>query len=297
MRVVDWGWALLVVLVWGVNFVVIHVGLVDVPPLLLGALRFLLVALPAVFFVPRPLIPLRWLLAYGLTISFGQFALLFSAMRVGMPAGVASLVLQSQMIFTLLFGAVLLGERWQRHQPAALGLAGIGLLVLATQQQAGGMTLLGFVLTLGAAACWGLGNIVTRRISQSGPVDLLGLVVWGALVPPLPFLAASLWLEGPSRVVGSLQHLSTSSVLAIGYLALIATIVGYVIWGRLLQRYPVAEVAPLTLLVPVVGLLAARVLLDERLQGVQWCGIALVLAGLLVNLFWPRWRLWVHRNG
>lgn len=297
MRVVDWGWALLVVLVWGVNFVVIHVGLVDVPPLLLGALRFLLVALPAVFFVPRPRIPLRWLLAYGLTISFGQFALLFSAMRVGMPAGVASLVLQSQMIFTLLFGAVLLGERWQRHQPAALGLAGIGLLVLATQQQAGGMTLLGFVLTLGAAACWGLGNIVTRRISQSGPVDLLGLVVWGALVPPLPFLAASLWLEGPSRVVDSLQHISASSVLAIGYLALIATIVGYVIWGRLLQRYPVAEVAPLTLLVPVVGLLAARVLLDERLLGVQWCGIALVLAGLLVNLFWPRWRLWVHRHG
>ncbi len=297
MRVVDWGWALLVVLVWGVNFVVIHVGLVDIPPLLLGTLRFLLVALPAVFFVPRPRIPLRWLLAYGLTISFGQFALLFSAMRVGMPAGVASLVLQSQMIFTLLFGAVLLGERWQRHQPAALGLAGIGLLVLATQQQAGGMTLLGFVLTLGAAACWGLGNIVTRRISQSGPVDLLGLVVWGALVPPLPFLAASLWLEGPSRVVDSLQHISASSVLAIGYLALIATIVGYVIWGRLLQRYPVAEVAPLTLLVPVVGLLAARVLLDERLLGVQWCGIALVLAGLLVNLFWPRWRLWVHRHG
>ena len=297
MRVVDWGWALLVVLVWGVNFVVIHVGLVDVPPLLLGALRFLLVALPAVFFVPRPRIPLRWLLAYGLTISFGQFALLFSAMRVGKPAGVASLVLQSQMIFTLLFGAVLLGERWQRHQPAALGLAGIGLLVLATQQQVGGMTLLGFVLTLGAAACWGLGNIVTRRISQSGPVDLLGLVVWGALVPPLPFLAASLWLEGPSRVVDSLQHISASSVLAIGYLALIATIVGYVIWGRLLQRYPVAEVAPLTLLVPVVGLLAARVLLDERLLGVQWCGIALVLAGLLVNLFWPRWRLWVHRHG
>lgn len=297
MRVVDWGWALLVVLVWGVNFVVIHVGLVGVPPLLLGALRFLLVALPAVFFVPRPRIPLRWLLAYGLTISFGQFALLFSAMRVGMPAGVASLVLQSQMIFTLLFGALLLGERWQRHQPAALGLAGIGLLVLATQQQAGGMTLLGFVLTLGAAACWGLGNIVTRRISQSGPVDLLGLVVWGALVPPLPFLAASLWLEGPGQVVDSLQHISTSSVLAIGYLALIATIVGYVIWGRLLQRYPVAEVAPLTLLVPVVGLLAARVLLDERLLAVQWCGIALVLAGLLVNLFWPRWRLWVHRHG
>ena len=297
MRLTDWGWALLVVLIWGVNFVVIHVGLVGVPPLLLGALRFLLVALPAVFLVPRPRIPFRWLLAYGLTISFGQFALLFSAMQVGMPAGVASLVLQAQMIFTLLFGALLLGERWQRHQPAALGLATLGLLVLASQQQAGGMSLAGFLLTLGAAASWGLGNIVTRRISQLGQVNLLGLVVWGALVPPLPFLAAAYWLEGPTEMVNALSHLSWLSLLAILYLALMATIVGYGLWGRLLQRYPVAQVAPLTLLVPVVGLLAARLLLDERLQGGQWVGIGLVLAGLLVNLFWPRWRLWLRRHG
>ena len=297
MRLTDWGWALLVVLIWGVNFVVIHVGLVGVPPLLLGALRFLLVALPAVFLVPRPRIPFRWLLAYGLTISFGQFALLFSAMQVGMPAGVASLVLQAQMIFTLLFGALLLGERWQRHQPAALGLATLGLLVLASQQQAGGMSLAGFLLTLGAAASWGLGNIVTRRISQLGQVNLLGLVVWGALVPPLPFLAASYWLEGPTEMVNALSHLSWLSLLAILYLALMATIVGYGLWGRLLQRYPVAQVAPLTLLVPVVGLLAARLLLDERLQGGQWVGIGLVLSGLLVNLFWPRWRLWLRRHG
>lgn len=297
MRLTDWGWALLVVLIWGVNFVVIHVGLGGVPPLLLGALRFLLVALPAVFLVPRPRIPFRWLLAYGLTISFGQFALLFSAMQVGMPAGVASLVLQAQMIFTLLFGALLLGERWLRHQPAALGLATLGLLVLASQQQAGGMSLAGFLLTLGAAASWGLGNIVTRRISQLGQVNLLGLVVWGALVPPLPFLAAAYWLEGPAEMVNALNHLSWLSLLAILYLALMATIVGYGLWGRLLQRYPVAQVAPLTLLVPVVGLLAARLLLDERLQGGQWVGIGLVLAGLLVNLFWPRWRLWLRRHG
>ena len=290
MRLMDWGWALLVVLVWGVNFVVIHVGLVGVPPLLLGALRFLLVALPAVFFVPRPRIPLRWLLAYGLTISFGQFAFLFTAMHVGMPAGIASLVLQSQVIFTLCFGALLLRERWQRRQPLALGIACLGLIVLASQQQSGGMTLAGFALTLAAASCWGLGNIVTRRISQQGPVDLLSLVVWGALVPPLPFLVCSAWIEGPQSMVTALRDLSWIGGLAIIYLALVATIVGYVIWGKLLQRYPVAEVAPLTLLVPVVGLLAARLLLDEQVQRMQWFGIALVLLGLLVNLFWPRWR-------
>ena len=159
------------------------------------------------------------------------------------------------------------------------------------------MSLAGFLLTLGAAASWGLGNIVTRRISQLGQVNLLGLVVWGALVPPLPFLAASYWLEGPAEMVNALNHLSWLSLLAILYLALMATIVGYGLWGRLMQRYPVAQVAPLTLLVPVVGLLAARLLLDERLQGGQWVGIGLVLAGLLVNLFWPRWRLWLRRHG
>ena len=152
------------------------------------------------------------------------------------------------------------------------------------------MTLAGFALTLAAASCWGLGNIVTRRISQQGPVDLLSLVVWGALVPPLPFLVCSAWIEGPQSMVTALRDLSWIGGLAIIYLALVATIVGYVIWGKLLQRYPVAEVAPLTLLVPVVGLLAARLLLDEQVQRMQWFGIALVLLGLLVNLFWPRWR-------
>lgn len=289
--------ALLVVVIWGVNFVVIHIGLIGVPPLLLGALRFLLVALPAIFWVPRPAIALRWLLAYGLTIGFGQFALLFSAMHLGMPAGLASLVLQSQMIFTLLFSALFLGERWQRHQPLALGVAAVGLLVLATQQQGDGISMAGFVLTLGAAASWGAGNVVTRQIGKLGSVDLLGLVVWSALVPPLPFLLFSCWLDGGDRVWFSLTHLGWQSLLAILYLAVMATLVGYVLWGKLLQRYPVAQVAPLTLFVPLVGLLTAALALGERLSMGQWSGIALVLTGLLINLCWPRLALYWRRHG
>ena len=126
----DWGFASLIIFAWGFNFVVIHWGLNGIPPLLLGALRFSLVALPAIFFVPRPNVPLRWLLAYGLTISFGQFAFLFTAMKIGMPAGVASLVLQSQVLFTLLFGAVWLKEKWKSHQPFTLGISVIGLILL-----------------------------------------------------------------------------------------------------------------------------------------------------------------------
>lgn len=289
--------AALVVLIWGVNFVVIHVGLLGVPPLLLGALRFTLVALPALFLVPRPAIPLGWLMAYGLTIGFGQFALLFSAMHLGMPAGLASLVLQSQMIFTLCFAALFCGERWQRHQPLALTIAAVGLLVLAINQQAGGMTMTGFVLTLGAAASWGAGNVVTRALGRFGRVDLTGLVVWSALVPPLPFLLLSLWLDGGDRVWHALSHMGWQSAGAVLYLAGMATLVGYVLWGKLLQRYPVPVVAPLTLFVPLIGLLTAAWLLDERLSPGQWAGAGLVFAGLMLNLFWPRLQQYGRRHG
>ena len=289
MSLKDWGFALLIVFAWGFNFVVIHWGLDGLSPLLLGALRFSLVAFPARLFVPRPKIAWRWLLAYGLTISFGQFAFLFTAMKVGMPAGIASLVLQSQVLFTLLFAAVLLREHWLAHQPFTLGVSALGLILLATQQGQSGMTLAGFLLTICAAACWGLGNIINRHISHQASLNLLSLVVWSALIPPLPFFIASYWLEGPTVMVNSLLHLQWHSILAVVYLALIATLYGYVAWGRLLRTYPVAQVAPLTLLVPLVGLLCARLFLNEQLTHWQWIGILLVLSGLLLNIFWPRW--------
>ncbi len=281
----DQGLALLVILAWGINFVVIKWGLDELPPMLLGALRFALVALPAVFFIRPPALPLRWLLAYGVTISFGQFALLFSAMHLGMPAGLASLVLQAQALFTLIFAVFFLGERWQPQQLLALCIAAGGLMLLATRSPAESMTLIGFVLTLAAAACWGLGNIINRRIGQLGSVDLLGLVVWSALIPPLPFLLLSWWLEGPELILSSLSALSLKSVLAVIYLALIATIFGYSRWAYLLRHYPASEVAPLTLLVPVVGLVASWLLLGETIDLLQGLGIVLVMIGLLVNVF------------
>jgi O-acetylserine/cysteine efflux transporter len=287
MSLKDWGFALLIVFAWGFNFVVIHWGLDGLSPLLLGALRFTLVAFPAILFVPRPKIAWRWLLAYGLMISFGQFAFLFTAMKIGMPAGIASLVLQSQVLFTLLFAAFFLREHWQPHQPATLAVCAAGLILLAAQQGHGGMTLSGFLLTLCAAACWGIGNIINRHISRQASLNLLSLVVWSALIPPLPFFLASCWLEGPDLIVASLVHIQLHSVLVVIYLAFIATLYGYVAWGRLLRSYPVSQVAPLTLLVPVVGLFCARLFLGEQLTTGQWGGIALVLLGLLLNIFWP----------
>ncbi len=276
--------ALVVIAVWGLNFVVIKIGLQGVPPLLLGALRFLLVLFPAIFFIPRPRLPWRWLLAYGMTISLGQFAFLFYAMSAGMPAGLASLVLQAQAFFTLLFAVPLLGERVRAGQLLGLLVATAGLTLIGLRSGTG-MTLAGFALTLCAASMWALGNIVTRRI---GKVDILGLVVWGALVPPLPFLALSLWLEGPATLERAMLGLDLQSLLAIVYLAFAATMLGYGLWGRLLSRYPASQVAPFSLLVPVVGLSASALLLGEHLDIQQGAGVGLVLAGLLVNLYGAR---------
>lgn len=272
--------ALLVIIVWGLNFVMIKVGLHDMPPMLLGALRFILVAFPAVLFIKRPQIPLRWLLAYGLSISLGQFAFLFSAMALGMPAGLASLVLQAQAFFTLFFAVLLLGERLRLANLFGLLVAAAGLLLIGLQ---GGqsMTLLGFVLTLCAAAMWALGNIVTRKL---GKVNLVGLVVWGGLIPPLPFLGLSWLLEGPALMASALRGINLDSILVLLYLAFGATLLGYGLWGRLLLRYPASQVAPFSLLVPVVGLSSAALLLDEQLSRLQLLGALLVMLGLLLNI-------------
>jgi len=272
--------ALVVIIVWGMNFVVIKVGLDDIPPMLLGALRFLLAAFPAILFIKRPQLPLRWLLAYGATISLGQFAFLFSAMNVGMPAGLASLVLQSQAFFTLFFAALFLGERLRATNFIGLLIAAGGLLLIGMQGDRS-MTLAGFVLTICAASMWALGNIVTRKV---GKVNLVGLVVWGSLIPPIPFFALSWMMEGPQVIESALRGIGWSSVLVLLYLAFGATILGYSLWSRLLSRYPANTVAPFSLLVPVVGLTSAALLLDEHLGVMQAIGALLVMLGLMINV-------------
>ncbi len=284
--------ALLVVVVWGLNFVVIKVGLHNMPPLMLAGLRFLLVAFPALFFVARPKIPFRLLLGYGLTISFGQFAFLFCAINSGMPAGLASLVLQAQAFFTIILGALVFGERLQGKQLVGIALAVVGVLVLAEASLNGQhVALLGFLLTLAAAFCWASGNIFNKKIMQleTRPA-VMSLVVWSALIPIVPFMVASYLLDGPTVMLHSLVTLDLTTILSLIYLAFVATIVGYGIWGALLGRYETWRVAPLSLLVPVVGIASAALLLDEKLGALQLVGALLVMAGLYINVFGLRLR-------
>lgn len=284
--------AMLVVVVWGLNFVVIKVGLHNMPPLMLAGLRFLLVAFPTLFFVARPKIPLKLLLGYGLTISFGQFAFLFCAIKFGMPAGLASLVLQAQAFFTIILGAFVFGERLQGKQLAGITLAVFGVLVLIEASLNGQhVALLGFMLTLAAGLSWACGNIFNKLIMQHETrPQVMSLVVWSALIPIVPFMAASFILDGADAMLNSLVEIDLTTILSLIYLAFVATIVGYGIWGSLLGRYETWRVAPLSLLVPVVGLASAALLLDEKLSALQLLGAALIMAGLYINVFGLRFR-------
>ncbi|CAM2904763.1 EamA family transporter [Vibrio mytili] len=283
--------ALTIVLVWGVNFVVIKVGLEGVPPLLLAGLRFALVAFPALLFVPRPKLPFKWLLAYGLTISFGQFALLFWALNVGLAAGLASLLLQAQAFITLGFGILLLKEKIHRHNMMAIIIAGSGVYLLAAAQSGGVVSLTGFtlVLILGAASCWALGNITNKVIMKKYTVPTMSLIVWSAIVPTVAFSVTSLLIEGPDVIQRSLLHIQWHNLFSIVYLSLFATIIGYGGWSYLLSRYATALVAPLSLLVPVFGLLSAWILLDETLGLQQVAGVIVIGLGLVINVFGQRW--------
>lgn len=281
--------ALCVVVVWGLNFVVIKLGVDHMPPFLLAGLRFVLVAFPAIFFVKRPQVPLRWLIAYGMTISFGQFAFLFFAIKLGMPVGLASVMLQAQVFFTILFGVLLLAEKLCWHHLCGMFVTVLGMVILATAGMQGelnsSITLTPLMFILAAALSWGLGNISNKIIMRDYQTPVMSLVVWSALVPILPFLACSWLFDGAAVMTASLANITLPTVLALCYLAYIATFVGYGIWGKLLSRYETWRVTPLSLLVPVVGIFSGALLLGERLSPQQILGALVIIVGLLVNVF------------
>lgn len=262
--------------VWGVNFVVIDVGLGSFPPLFFAGLRFTLVVFPAVFFLRRPPVPGRWIVGVGVFMSAGQFGLLFVSMHEGMTAGLASLVLQLQAIFTILLAVAFLGERPHRRQLAGAGVAVAGIAVIAAGR-AHGVPLGAFLLCIGAAASWGIGNLCNRRAQAP---DAIGLLVWSSLVPPLPLFALSLLLEGPHRIGTALGSLHASGILAVLYVVVVSTFFGFGSWTWLMRRHPASRVAPFTLLVPPVGLAAAWIARGERPHPAELAGAVIVLAGL-----------------
>ena len=277
--------ALAVMVVWGTNFVVIRGGQQHLPPLLFATLRFTLVVLPAIFFLRRPAVSWRLMAAYGLFIGAGQFGLLFIAMKSSITPGLASLVIQSQVFFTIGLAMAFERERIRLFQIAALILAFTGLGLILAHAGANSATPLGLVLTLGAAASWAVGNTISKAI---GKVDMLAFVVWSALFAIPPLLVFSLIFDGWPAIRAGMIHATPATWAAVAWQSVGNSMFGYAVWGWLLARYPAATVSPLALLVPVFGMAASAWWLAEPLPGWKLAAAALIMAGLALNLIWPR---------
>jgi len=277
--------ALAVVAVWGSNFVVIKLALGQMPPLLFATLRFAVVVLPMVFFLKRPAVPWRNLAGYGLLIGVGQFGLLFVAMNGHISPGLASLVIQVQVFFTIGLAMVLAGEGLQRVQwfALALGASGLGVIVVHTD---GSTTLLGLGLILLAALSWAGGNLVSRA---AGRINMVAYVVWSSLFAVPPLFVLSLWVEGWDALAAGVQGAGLGAWAAVAWQAWGNSIFGYAAWGWLLARYSAATITPMALLVPVFGMASSAWWLGEPLPLWKLGAAALVLSGLALNLLWPWW--------
>ncbi|WP_433524155.1 EamA family transporter [Nocardia pseudovaccinii] len=273
---------LTVVLFWGLNFIAIRVGLDHFPPFFFAALRFVVIAVPVLAFVPRPKVPLQWLLLYGIGFGILQFAFLFTAMRAGMPTGLSSLVLQSSAPFTVVLGALFLRERLRVTQLLGIGVAVAGIVVIGLDR-AQHAALLPVLLTLAGGLGWAFGNIGSRLATASGEVNPLHLTLWMTVVPPIPMFALSAFIEGPTTGLHALTDVTSPggwhALLGLAYIVALGTIAGSGLWTYLMSRYPASTVAPMSLLVPVVGILAAWAAFGEDPTPLSLLGGAIVIAG------------------
>ncbi|HUX37210.1 MAG TPA: EamA family transporter [Rectinemataceae bacterium] len=280
------GLALLVAAIWGFNFVVIKVGVTGLPPLFLAALRFVLSVFPAIFFVRKPVVRWGQLAAYGLFLGVGEFGLLFTAIKLGAPAGLSSIVLQSQAFLTAILAALFLREKVRGRTWAGLLIAAAGLVLLSLPQGGSGAALSPVLalMVLLAAFFWAAANIVAKRMPST---NAFGLMVYSSLFSPIPLFALSLLFDGAPAIATSLRDISIVSIGSIVYLAFFSTLVGYGIWNALIMRHGATRIAPFSLLVPIFSLSSAAIFLGEAFSLREAAAALLILAGLAVHVFGP----------
>ncbi len=282
--------ALCVIAIWGINFVVIQIGLRELPPIFLTFLRFFFAAFPAVFFIKRPQIPFKMLFSYAMLMFTLDFAFLFSGMYAGVSSGIASLTLQTQVFFTAILAMIFLKEKLTPWQilGALVAFCGIGLVAINT---GGDVNTLGLLLVEFAALSWAGGNLVSKKI---GKVDMFSLVVWGSLVAWPPLLLLSFILEYGQWSVESILNVSWLTIGSVAYLVYPVTLFGFAIWSWLLSRHAASTVAPFTLLVPIFGFSSSALILGEGMQGWKIGAGFLIVFGLVINLYGGRLFAFLH---
>ena len=272
--------ALFVMIIWGTNFVFIRIGLDELPPFTFALLRFILAAFPLILFLPRPQVAWRYLAAFGFFIGFGQFGLLFWAMQDNISPGLASLVVQTQVFFTIFLAAWLFSEQVKPMQIVALMVSFSGIILIATNTD-GMTTALGLVVVLIAALSWSCGNLTIKKV---GKVDMIAFLAWSSIFAIPPLFLMAWWLEGSELMLTSIQNASLNSWLVVIWQTVGNTMIGYGLWNSLLHRYPAAVVAPWALLVPVSGMTASSFFLNESLPWWKVLAAALILSGLIINI-------------
>jgi len=282
---------LLVITVWGFNFIAIKLALVELPPILLCALCFFLTSVPAIFFVKRPKVPFIKVLSYGLVMFALQFTLVFMGMFAGVTPGLASLLLQVHVFFSTLLALLFFQEKIHVSQiiGGLLAFLGIGLIGMNLETSS---TTLGFTLIVAAAAAWGAGNVISKKM---GKVDVLSLVIWGSFIAWPPLLLLSLFTEGTGPFY-NLSHLTLVPAASALYIAYLSTLFCYGVWSWMLHRYPLSTVAPFTLAVPILAMLSSVLVFNEPLQSWKIAAGILVLTGLCVNLLGSRILKKLKRN-
>ncbi|MBX3456912.1 MAG: EamA family transporter [Candidatus Paracaedibacteraceae bacterium] len=274
--------AILVAAVWGFNFIAVKAGLNEMPPYLYGAGRFAIAALPALF-IAKPKTSWTMIIGIGLTLGVFKFTLMFMGIHYGMSAGLASLVLQSQAFFTLLFSFLIFKSKIKPNQLIGMTIAAVGMILIAVDTQDQSSTL-GFILILSAAVAWGIANILYRMV---GDVDMFAMTAWSSVIPPIPMFLVSVYSEGWDVVIASIQTMTTIGWLCLAYTACVSSWVGATLWAVLIKSYPPHKVAPFSLLVPVFGITFASLILGEQFTQMNMIASAMIFVGLIVN----QWRV------
>jgi O-acetylserine/cysteine efflux transporter len=284
--------ALLISFVWGFNFIIVKIGLEQIPPLTLCALRFLMASLPAVFFIPKPDVSWKYIIAYGLMTFALQFSLLFLGMSAGVAPGVAALILQLQVFFAIFFAYLFMQQTINRWQLIGAVISFLGIFILAWHHDKD-CSLLGFTLILGAAISWGLGTIISAKLKN---INMLSLVVWSSFVAVFPLFGMALLYENPIPILLHPNQLSTNSVIALVYITYLSTYFGYGYWSWLLSKYPIASIAPFALLAPIVAMIFSALIVHESIG--LWKGVAslFVVAGLCLNIFNKKIPSWLGQH-
>lgn len=275
---------LLVIVIWGLNFIFVKLGLAEMSPLLLCSIRFFLASIPAIFFIKPPAIPFKHVALYGIVMFAMQFGFVFCGMNVGMTPGMASLIMQMQVFFSIFFAVFFLGEQISPGQAGGALISFSGILLVAMHFD-NNISILGFILILAASASWGAGNLITKRIKTP---SLMALVIWGSFVACLPMFILSLLIEGPATIIASYHQITWKGIGSLLYIVYISTWVGYGIWGWVINRHPVGVIIPFTLLIPVVGILSSVLILGEPFQLWKLVAGLLVISGLCINILSTR---------